>query len=243
MSEKKILIELFLDEEDSENALDIISFVSAPAIEKNFMHFKKEEEGYKFKTTDIEKRIVTGAAMIPDMEIIRMDSENKPYFVYFTKETIEKAQEVFAKKGKTKSTNFEHSEVMDDVTVVESWIVTDSKNDKSAALGFKDIPEGSWFVSYKIDNEDLWQKVKAGEVSGFSIEGVFSKNIVEMSKANEDHFKALKDIVTNKALSDVQMFEKVSKILLKKESINNGSNNTDNSYLDLFHKISGLFGK
>lgn len=241
MSEKKILIELFLNEEDSENELDIISFVSAPAIEKNFMHFKKEEEGYKFKTTDVEKRIVTGAAMIPDMEIIRMDSENKPYFVYFTKETIEKAQEVFAKKGKTKSTNFEHSEVMDDVTVVESWVVTDPKNDKSNALGFKDIPEGSWMVSYKVDNEDLWQKVKNGEVSGFSIEGVFSKNIVEMKKANEDHFKALKDIVTNKALSDVQMFEKVSQILLKKESINYGGDNINTQFSDLFDKVSGLF--
>ena len=242
MSEKKVLIELFIDDEDSENELDIISFVSAPAIEKNFMHFKKEEEGYKFKTTDIEKRIVTGAAMIPDQEIIRMDSEGNPYFVYFTKETIEKAQEVFAKKGKTKSTNFEHEEVMDDVTVVESWIVTDSKNDKSNALGFKDIPEGSWMVSYKVDNEDLWQKVKNGEVKGFSIEGVFSKNIVDMSKATEDHFKAIKDIVTNKALSDVQMFEKVSQILLKKESTNVLDNNSD-SYSELFNRVSSLLAK
>jgi len=242
MSEKKVLIELFIDDEDSENELDIISFVSAPAIEKNFMHFKKEEEGYKFKTTDIEKRIVTGAAMIPDQEIIRMDSEGNPYFVYFTKETIEKAQEVFAKKGKTKSTNFEHEEVMDDVTVVESWIVTDSKNDKSNALGFKDIPEGSWMVSYKVDNEDLWQKVKNGEVKGFSIEGVFSKNIIEMKKATEDHFEALKDIVTNKALSDVQMFEKVSEILLKKESTNVLDNNSD-SYSELFNRVSSLLAK
>ena len=243
MDEKKILIELFIDDEDQDNALDIISFVSSPAIEKDFMHFKKEEEGYKFKTTDVEKRIVTGAAMIPNMEIIRMDSEGNPYFVYFTKETIEKAQEVFAKKGKTKSTNFEHSEVMNDVTVVESWIVSDPKNDKSNALGFKDIPEGSWFVSYKVDNTELWEKVKAGEVSGFSIEGVFSKNIIEMKKANEDHFKALKDIVTNKALSDVQMFEKVSQILLKKESTNNGSDNNNTQYSDLFDKVNSLLGE
>ena len=179
--DKKVLIELFIDDKDQDNALDMISFVSAPAIEKDFMHFKEQKEKFEFKS-DEEKRIVTGAAMIPNQEIIRMDAEDKPYFVYFTEETIEKAQEVFAKYGKTKSTNFEHKTGMRDVTVVESWIVTDPTNDKSNALGFKDIPKGSWMVSYKVDNDDLWAKVKAGEVKGFSIEGVFSKNIIEMSK-------------------------------------------------------------
>ena len=184
--EKKVLIELFIDDKDQDNALDMISFVSAPAIEKDFMHFKEQKEKFEFKS-DEEKRIVTGAAMIPNQEIIRMDAEDKPYFVYFTEETIEKAQEVFAKYGKTKSTNFEHKTGMRDVTVVESWIVTDPSNDKSNALGFSDIPKGSWMVSYKVDNDDLWAKVKAGEVKGFSIEGVFSKNIIQMSKHDSDN--------------------------------------------------------
>mgnify|MGYP003670564910 FL=1 len=184
--EKKVLIELFIDDKDQDNALDMISFVSAPAIEKDFMHFKEQKEKFEFKSNE-EKRIVTGAAMIPNQEIIRMDAEDKPYFVYFTEETIEKAQEVFAKYGKTKSTNFEHKTGMRDVTVVESWIVTDPSNDKSNALGFSDIPKGSWMVSYKVDNDELWAKVKAGEVKGFSIEGVFSKNIIEMSKHDSDN--------------------------------------------------------
>jgi hypothetical protein len=179
--EKKVLIELFIDDKDQDNALDMISFVSAPAFEKDFMHFKEQKEKFEFKS-DEEKRIVTGPAMVPNQEIIRMDAEDKPYFVYFTEETIVKAQEVFAKYGKTKSTNFEHATGMRDVTVVESWIVTDPSNDKSNALGFSDIPKGSWMVSYKVDNDDLWEKVKNGEVKGFSIEGVFSKNIIEMSK-------------------------------------------------------------
>ena len=184
--EKKVLIELFIDDKDQDNALDMISFVSAPAIEKDFMHFKEQKEKFEFKSNE-EKRIVTGAAMIPNQEIIRMDAEDKPYFVYFTEETIEKAQEVFAKYGKTKSTNFEHKTGMRDVTVVESWIVTDPTNDKSNALGFSDIPKGSWMVSYKVDNDELWAKVKAGEVKGFSIEGVFSKNIIELSKHDSDN--------------------------------------------------------
>ena len=185
--EKKVLIELFIDDEDHDNALDIISFVSSPAIESDFMRFNEAKDSFEFKATDEEKRIVTGAAMMPNKEIVRMDAESKPYFVYFTEETIEKCQEMFAKYGKTKSTNFEHSTGMRDVTVVESWIVTDPTNDKSNALGFKDIPKGSWFVSYKVDNDELWAKVKAGEVKGYSIEGVFSKNIIEMSEDGSDN--------------------------------------------------------
>lgn len=212
--ENKLLIELFIDEEDKENGLDIISFVSAPAIEKDFMHFKKDNN-FNFKSTNEEKRIVTGACMIPNQEIIRLDAEGNPYFVYFTEETILKAQEVFSKYGKTKTTNFEHEEeTLNGVTVVESWIVEDPKNDKSNALGFKDVSKGSWFVSYKVDNDDLWEKVKNGEVKGFSIEGVFSKNIVEMSK-NESCLDTLKAIVKSEDLTDNQMFDKIAEILSK----------------------------
>jgi len=153
--DKKVLIELFIDEEDQDNGLDIISFVSEPAIEKDFMYFNVDKKKYEFKASDVEKRIVTGPAMVPNQEILRLDAQDNPYFVYFTEETIEKAQEMFAKYGKTKSTNYQHEVGMRDVTVVESWIVTDPSNDKANALGFKDIPKGTWMVSYKVDNDKL----------------------------------------------------------------------------------------
>lgn len=209
--EKKILIELFIDEADKENGLDIISFVSAPAIEKDFMHFNKEVKEFKFKSTDEEKRIVTGPAMIPNQEIVRLDAEGKPYFVFFTEDTVAKAQEVFAKYGKTKATNFEHEDsTLEGATVIESWIVKDSKNDKSNALGF-DVPANTWMVSYKVDNDELWEKVKNGEVNGFSIEGVFSKNIVEMSE--EKTLEAIEEIVNNKDLTEVEMYDKINSIV------------------------------
>lgn len=213
MKENKLLIELFIDEADEENGLDVISFVSTPAIESDFMHFSEEADKFKFKATDQEKRIVTGPAMIPDKEIIRMDAEGNPYFVYFTKETVEKAQEVFAKNGKTKESNFEHEDVMGKVTVVESWIVSDPKNDKSSVLGFKDIPEGTWMVSYKVDNDELWEKVKAGEVKGFSIEGVFKKNIVKMSSNDTVSFSDIEGLLSDKSLSDEELFNKLAEKL------------------------------
>lgn len=210
--DKKILIELFLDDKDKDNGLDIISFVSSPAIEKDFMHFNSDKDKFEFKSTDEDKRIVTGAAMIPNLEIIRMDAEGKPYFVFFTDETVEKAQEVFAKYGKTKSTNFEHEDSnLDGVTVIESWIVKDPKNDKANALGF-DVPVNTWMVSYKVDNDELWSKVKNGEVSGFSIEGVFSKNIIEMSK-DINEVEVIEGILNNKELSEDEKYKEINEII------------------------------
>jgi hypothetical protein len=211
--EKKILIELFIDENDQDNALDLISFVSAPAIEKNFMYFNANTEKFKFKSTNDEKRIVTGPAMVPNQEIIRMDAEGNPYFVFFTEDTVAMAQEVFAKYGNTKSTNFEHQVGLRDVTVVESWLVIDPANDKANALGFTDIPKGTWMISYKVDNDLLWDKVKAGEVLGFSIEGVFSKNIVEMSSdSDEATFKEIQAIITDDSISEDEMYNKIADI-------------------------------
>jgi len=217
MENKKVLVELFIDDNDKENELDIISFVSAPAIEKNFMYFNKDEKRFSFKSDD-EKRVVTGPAMLPNREILRMDNDNNPYFVYFTEETIEKAQEIFAKNGKTKLTNFEHQENdMDGVTVIESWIVSDPENDKSSVLGFEDIPKGTWMVSYKVDNDVLWEKVKTGEVKGFSIEGIFSKNIISMTEEidYEKDFKEISDLLSDSNISEDEFFDKISYIIRK----------------------------
>lgn len=223
MKKKDMMIELLIDEKDKENGLEIISFVSEPAIESNFQYFSKEKKKLEFKTTDVEKRIVTGAAMIPDKKILRLDGEGNPYFVFFTKDTVMKCQESFAKYGKTKATNYEHNESeLDDTTVVESWIVKDSNNDKSNALGFKDISEGTWMVSYKVDNDELWDKVKSGEVQGFSIEGMFQEKLVEMSvkprvenMTDEDTYESIKSIISNASLSEDEMYDKIADIASK----------------------------
>ena len=219
--EKKVLIELLLDENDDENTLDIVSFVESPAIQKDFMYFKDESKKMIFSIANEEKRIVTGPAIVPNQEIIRLDGEGNPYFVFFSEETVRKSQELFFKQGKTKSTNLEHSVGMDKVTVVESWIVEDPKNDKSNVLGFSDIPKGTWMLSYKVDNDELWEKVKSGEVKGFSIEGIFSKNIIEMNsdeEPKEDYtelFEEVQRILDGEVIPEDDFFEKVSKIFSK----------------------------
>lgn len=171
-----ILVELKVNEDD-ETGVNIISFVESPAINVDFMYFN-DKKTERFKTVDDDKRIVVGAAMLPNEKIIREDADGNPYFVYFSEETIKQCSELYFKRSNQNGANVEHTDkVLPDVTVVESWIVDNPSMDKSKHLGYSDIPVGAWFVSYKVENDELWQKVKAGEVLGFSVEGLFTQEI------------------------------------------------------------------
>ena len=121
-------------------------------------------------------------ALIPDKQIPRFDQEkNEDYLVFFSKETIEKAQELFMNGLKNNNATVEHAKDVDGVSVIETWIKED-KNDKSNLYGFQDVPVGSWFVKMKIYNDQVWQEVKENKLRGYSIEGYFVDKVVEMQK-------------------------------------------------------------
>lgn len=205
---EELIIELTVNEND-ETGVDIISFVESPAIEVDFMYFN-DKKTERFKTVDEDKRIVVGAAMLPNEKIIRYDADGKPYFVYFSEETVRKCAELYFKRSKQTATNVDHEEeILKGVTVVESWIVENPEMDKSKHLGYKDIPSGSWFVSYKVDNNTLWEKVKAGEVLGFSVEGLFTQTVDQQTKISE-----LSDILES-CLDDEEKFAELKKKLNK----------------------------
>ena len=191
-----MIVELTVDEKD-ETGIETISFVESPAIEVDFLYFNKNREKYQFK--DEEKRIVVGCAMIPNEKIVRLDADGNEFFVFFSEDTVRKCSELYFKNSNHRSTNIDHeSNLIDGVTVVESWIVEDPENDKSKALGFKDVLRGSWFVSYKVDNSTLWDKVKAGEVLGFSVEGMFTQTIQDdNTKFEKSMFQILDSCLTD----------------------------------------------
>ena len=182
----ELIVELTVNEDD-DTGVDIISFVESPAIEVDFMYFT-DKKTQRFKAVDTDKRIVVGAAMLPNEKIIRYDADNNPYFVYFSEDTVRKCQELYFKRSKQNGTNVDHKdEVSGGVTVVESWIVENPEMDKSKHLGYENIPKGSWFVSYKVDNNELWDKVKNGEVLGFSVEGLFTQTVEQENIEKELH--------------------------------------------------------
>lgn len=164
------LIELILDETMALTGIDAISLVEYPAIEEDFIALNTQKKQV-FAMQNQDKRLLMGAALIPDKPIYRTDGENE-YYVYFSKDTIRKAMELFFKNGYQRNATIEHDYEVDGTTIVESWIIEDETLDKSRAYGL-DLPVGTWMVSMKIDNESIWKRVKDGEFKGFSIEGYF----------------------------------------------------------------------
>jgi hypothetical protein len=152
--------------------VDFVALVDRPAIEKDFLMFKEAKANFVIQSED--RRIVSGALMLADTPIYRND-QNGEYYVTFTKDTIEKIAQKFFKKGYQSNVNLMHDEAMavEGVTMYESFIVDSSRGVK-AMKGFEDAPEGSWFGSFKVENESVWNKIKSGEFKGFSVEGIFN---------------------------------------------------------------------
>ena len=172
------LVEMIIDNLD-ENGVDAISVVESPAIESNFVALSSE---VKLAEVDKEKKILMGAVLIPNKPIYRRGEDgNDDYYIYFSKDTIRKASELFFKKGNQSESTLEHNVKLNGMTIVESWIVEDKDKDKSAIYGL-DAPVGSWVASVKVDNDEVYQLAKQGKVNGFSIEGFFADKSVEQSK-------------------------------------------------------------
>ena len=191
--------ELIIDEEEEESGVFAISFVEHPAIEADFIYLNKEHEE-KFAEVEKEKRLVMGAALIPNKMIYRKDKEkDDEYNIYFSRDTIRKISEKYMKQKYQKEATLEHQLKVDGATVVESWIVEDPKKDKSAAYGLE-VPKGTWMVTFKVDNEELWNDfVKTGKVKGFSIEGIFedkSEENLSKPQPNENKIDFVKRTMT-----------------------------------------------
>tara|TARA_R110002020_G_scaffold240377_1_gene453250 strand:+ start:25452 stop:26057 length:606 start_codon:yes stop_codon:yes gene_type:complete len=177
------IVELILNEQDETSGIDAVSIVENPAIESDFIALNKHQ--IELKTIDEEKRILMGIALIPQKQIYRRNEKtDEEYYIYFSKKTIRKASQLFLKKSNQNNATLEHEEKLSGLSICESWIVEDKTMDKSALYKFN-APVGSWMISMKVENEDVWKKVKSGEVRGFSIEGYFAEKF-EASKEKSD---------------------------------------------------------
>jgi hypothetical protein len=198
------IVELLIDEEAALSGIEAISIVDKPAIDENFIALKSEKK-IQLAEVDSEKKILMGAALVPDKNIFRQDDEDG-YYIYFSKETVRQASELFLVRGNQNKSTLEHEADLHGLSIVESWIIEDELHDKSRKYGM-DLPLGTWMISMKVNNDDVWEKyVKTGLVSGFSIEGYFtdsidlSSDLISEEDATEILFK-VKEFVKSK-LSD-----------------------------------------
>ncbi len=197
--------ELILSDEDLQG-IDAISVVGSPAMESKFIALADDKK-VQFAKIDNEKKILLGVALIPEKKIYRFDEKTKEeYYVYFSKDTIKRASELYLKKGNQSNANLEHSKLTLNGTIVESWIVEDLEKDKTALYGI-DAPVGSWVVAMKIEDEEQWQMCKDNG-SGFSIEGMFDEKVI--LKNEYMNFKEMKEEIVNDLK---QLFAKQVKLM------------------------------
>ena len=191
------IIELVLDEMQELMGIQAISIVENPAIEEDFVALKTQK--VEFATQNEEKRILMGAALIPNKPIYRRSGEEE-FYVYFSKDTIRKASELFFQNGNQNKSTLEHEAELQKLSVVESWIVEDTEKDKSRLYGME-MPVGTWMISMKVNNPDIWENyVKTGKVKGFSIEGYF----VDKVNFNKQEMEVLEEQEAELILSQIK---------------------------------------
>ena len=170
MEKKKKVIKYGIDEFGT-LGVNAVSLVDYPAIEDDFIALKADE--VKMAAVNDERRIVYGALLIPDKEIMRVDIETgDEYFVVFPRDVIEAVAHKFMRTNSHHSATVMHEAVVTGCIMVESWI-KEGAEDKSIALGLTTQPDGTWYGGMKIDNDQMWEEVKQGNLRGFSIEGLF----------------------------------------------------------------------
>ena len=196
------IVELILDENQEESGIEAISIVENPAIEEDFIALKSDE--IKLAEVSKEKKILMGALLIPNKPIYRKNGEDE-YYIYFSKDTVLKASQMYLTKGNQNNSTLEHQHELSGLSLVESWLVEDEVHDKSRKYGMN-VPVGTWMGAVKVNNEKIWNEyVKTGKVKGFSIEGYFAdkmerpKDSVGLSEDKEANqlLNQIKDILIN----------------------------------------------
>ena len=206
----KKLYDISIDPTDFETGLNAISLVENPAVEVDFLAFAKDESAV-LQFADEERHIITGIALLADTPIYRIAPGGTGYYVRFTKDCIRQLVEKYFKFGLTNSVNIEHKkdQFVDGVTMLESYLI--DKERGICPSEFASAPDGSWVVSYKVNNLDVWNKIKSGEVKGFSVQGLF--RIIE-TKLEMSNNKLKEEISENKNISFMSKLKDRIKSLL-----------------------------
>jgi len=200
--------------EDGGRGVFKVSVVKDPAIESTLVHFSKEEKEIHY-FADEEKRVIYSVVMRPQMDIFRKNINGEPAKVFYTKETVEKAQINYFRQNGNAATNINHSDLSDaeGIFPFESWIVTDAKNDRAVNFGL-DVLDGDWVMGLKVDNDELWEEhIKTGKLDGFSVEATnINYELKEDTKMSKEK-KGKKSVVAflkegfDKMFVDAEKFE------------------------------------
>lgn len=183
-----------IDVEDSEMGLKTVSLVSDPAIQINWIKFNKQSE-IKLAIQNEDKRIIFTPVLIPNQLIYR-NIAGEEFNLMFDKETIELVEQKWVKDNLSSAVDIEHSsKLIDGVTFFESVLLNNERF--ATAKGFEGLPEGTWFLTGKVESDDVWSKVKSGEINGVSIDGLFkTAQVNKVTMSDETVIKIINNLKT-----------------------------------------------
>ena len=183
-----------IDVEDSEMGLKTVSLVSDPAIQINWIKFNKQSE-IKLAIQNEDKRIIFTPVLIPNQLIYR-NIAGEEFNLMFDKETIEQVEQKWVKDNLSSTVDIEHSsKLIDGVTFFESVLLNNERF--ATAKGFEGLPEGTWFLTGKVESDEVWSKIKSGEVNGVSIDGLFkTAQVNKVTMSDEQIIKIINNLKT-----------------------------------------------
>jgi hypothetical protein len=194
---------------DAEDEVFALSLVENPAIQSDFVFFGKEgKEEIRFAEVDGDQHLIVGPILIPDMKIIRMKEDGTPYYVTFSKETVKDIAQKYIRDNNANNITLEHEKSTKGVSLVESWVTESTQYDKSKAYGLT-VKPGTWMGVFKVDNPDVWRKVKEQKFRGISLEGLFSHVLIAASQIQideifEKNIEELSDVEANVVLNKLK---------------------------------------
>ena len=153
--------------DDIESVFNNVAIVTEPAIMETFIQLSKQDDSRVRMKVDEEQRIVSGPALIPD-ELIYRNQGGQQFYIKYSADTIKKMAVNFFKNSRQNEGNVEHQISVNGITYFESYII--DKERGVAPREFADLPDGTWILSAKVNNDEVWQLVKDGTLTGFSID-------------------------------------------------------------------------
>ena len=178
---------------DETQGVYALSVVENPAMEDEWIALSEHPQKIELAQVDEEKRLLLGAALIPNKRIYRNINDNE-FEMFFKEETIERLSHNFFKQQNNNNSSLEHELKLEGMSVVESWTVTNPKTDKSVNFG-KEYPKGTWVTMMKVDNDEVWAKVKNGEIKGFSIDALLGLEQINLKTEIQMTEEVKKNIV------------------------------------------------
>ncbi|RYZ48845.1 MAG: hypothetical protein EOP49_17620 [Sphingobacteriales bacterium] len=193
-----VLLLDIVDDPTHETGISENAIVDDPAIKLSFIAFNDQPRLQQFAVASEDRRIITGPLLVPDQPVYRNDKKGE-YYAMFTRDAVERTALKFFRQGNGNKVNLMHNtgELVSDIVLFESFIY-DTSRGVQPVKGFEGVPEGTWFVSYKVDNEKVWQDIKDGTFKGFSMQGLFNHITTEDDEAELAELRATAELLRDK---------------------------------------------